>query len=241
MAVKSQDEMIDYVVALIDEVKPDDANGASELLQEAPVEKIVDQLENSATYVIRNAPEELLAPLIKTGEFHAPVAPGSTVASRLIINNTTLVATYVLPSDFKRLMSIKLSGWNQPTHQAMHRDDPRYRLLHNKFGVGSWRKPITAIVPFGAYVANEIDEAWMNCGLALELFKAKTNADTVEYFTYIPTTSAANMTEELQDPVAWVCASRVLESMREHEASKRAMERAMGQLQFKIGHYREER
>lgn len=239
MAKKSTQELIDYVIAIIDEVMPDDANGASQMLQEAPVEKIEDQLNNSAIFIIRNAPAELLSQIIKTGSKHAPTAPGNAVDSRLIIDSETLMATYVLPSDFKRFMSIKLDNWAQPLYQLVDRKDPRYRIFANKFTGPTWRKPQGVLIPFSQYVANEINAAWINSGLALQLFKAKTVSDAVEYFEYIPDTVAADFPEELQDPVAWVCASRVLESMRKIDLSESAFKRAMEQMNFKIGVYRE--
>ena len=240
MAQKNKQELIDYVIALIDEVMPDSADGASQILQEAPVEKIEDQLDNSATFIIRNAPIELLAQIAKTGEFHAPVAPGNAITSRLIIDADTLVYTFVCPSDFKRFLSIKLTSWAQPIFELMDRKDARYRILSNKYTSPTWRKPQAVLIPFSKYVANEKNDLWINSGLALELFKGKTDSETIDYFEYIPDTKAENFPEELQDPIAWVCASRVLESMRKLDLAKSAMNRAISQLQFKFGTQRED-
>ncbi|MEC7753777.1 MAG: hypothetical protein VYB44_07090 [Bacteroidota bacterium] len=239
MAKKTKDQLVEWVIAKIDEVMPDDANGASELLQEAPVGFIEDELDSSADFIIKNAPAELLAPVIKTGEFHATVAPGNAVDSRLVIDPTTLIGFFVLPTDFKRFMSLKISGWQKPIFELMKRDDPRYKLMHNEYRGGTWRKPQGVLIPFSRYAANEINALWTNVGLAVEIFRAKTDSDTVEYFEYIPITTAANMPEELQDPVAWVCASRALQILGKDQESKRAQERAEIQLQFKIGTYRE--
>lgn len=239
MAKKTQDQLIEWVIAKIDEVMPDDANGASEMIQEAPVGFIEDELNNSADFIVRNAPAQLLAPLIKTGEFHSTVDPGDSVTSRLIIDETSLIGIFVMPTDYKRFMSFKLSGWKRPVFELMDRTDPRYKLMHNEFRGGTWRKPQAVLTPFSRYVANEINAAWENIGMALELFRAKTDSDTVEYFEYIPETTAANMPEELQDPVAWICASRALQILKRDNEAKLAQERAEAQLQFKMGTYRE--
>lgn len=239
MAKKTKEELVDWVIAKIDEVMPDDANGASELIQEAPVGFIEDELDRSADFIIRNAPSELLAPLIKTGEFHATVAPGNAVESRLVIDGTSLIGFFVLPTDFKRFMSLKISGWQKPIFELMKREDPRYKLMHNQHRGGTWRKPQGVLIPFSRYVADEINALWENSGMAIEIFRAKTNADTVEYFEYIPTTLAADIPEELQDAVAWICASRALQILGKDNESKLAQERAEIQLQFKIGTYRE--
>jgi hypothetical protein len=239
MAKKTQAELIDWVIAKIDEVMPDDANGASEMIQESPVLFIEEELDASADFVVRNAPAEMLSPLTKLGEFHSTQSPGDSIVNRLVLDATSFIGFFVIPSDFRRFMSLKLDNWERPIYELMERKDPRYKIMHNRYRGASWRKPQGVLIPFTQYAADEVDDAWVNRGLAIQVFRGKTANDVVEYFEYIPVTTAENMPEEIQDAVAWVCASRALQILKRDNESKLAQERAEMQLMFKIGTYRE--
>lgn len=228
MAKKTREEMVEWTVAKCDEVLPNSAQSTSELIMEAPVGFIEDELDRSADFILQVAPSEMLSPLTKQGTEHSP----GGAAIRLDVDSD-LKGIVVLPSDFKRFMSLKLDNWKQPIFELMDRKDPKYRL-QTGLRKGTYHKPVGVLIPFSKYEVAEIG-AWDNVGLAVELFSAKTESDTLEGFEYIPKTTAEDIPEEVQDAVAWICASRTLQILKKHDEAALAEQRAMRQLEFKIG------
>ena len=52
----------------------------------------------------------------------------------------------VLPKDFLKLVSFKMSDWERTVYAAVTPDDPKYALQRSRFGVkGNWQKPVCAI------------------------------------------------------------------------------------------------
>ena len=228
----TRDEMIDWVVSKIDEVRPMGANQQGETIVEAPINFIDEELDNSIRYVLQSAPDDMVMPTIKLGEYHNDAG---SVPSRLIIGADN-VAKYVLPTDFLRFIEIKLTSWARSVAELMDYKDPKYILQTNRTRKGTPRKPVAVLKPFTTYVANEIIVDEPNVHYCLELFSANDGTDTVEYFHYVPVTAVEDLPTNLTDPVAWVCASRALQILKLNDEADLAMKRAEMQLNlFKIG------
>lgn len=56
----------------------------------------------------------------------------------------------LLPDDFMRLISFKMSDWAYPLYEAITPDSPKYRLQGSRYGGlrGNPQKPVCAIVPY---------------------------------------------------------------------------------------------
>ena len=231
MAKKTQDELIEYVFAKADEALPIDANASSEMLGTA-YGSIADELENSAIWVINNAPMPILSPIIKKATEHSP-GGGQANTPRLVIN-ADLSGFLVLPSDFVRFASLKLNNWAQPIKELIKDTDPLYRRQANTLTRGSFFRPIGVLTSFADYDGAETG-AWQNIGLQVEFYSAKTASDTLDHLLYIPKLAAADLPEEIQDAVASLCASRILRSLKEIDGANALENQAMSQLQIDRG------
>ena len=81
----------------------------------------------------------------------------------------------ILPDDFMRLVSFKMSDWQRSVHEAIDVSDARYALQGSKYkGVrGTPEKPVVAAVPYLG-------------GLALEFFSCRSEDATISAATYLP-------------------------------------------------------
>ena len=73
-------------------------------------------------------------------------------------------------------------------------------------------------------LTGEIDT--INCGQAIEFFRATDANDTIELFHYIPKLLPEQMPDELLDMVIYYCAGRVLEAAEMFGEAERAFGRA---------------
>lgn len=81
----------------------------------------------------------------------------------------------ILPRDFMRLVSFRMSDWKRTVFEAINEQDPRYSLQSSKWkGVcGNTEKPVCAIVRRAE-------------GKVLEFYSCSDNKATVTQATYIP-------------------------------------------------------
>jgi hypothetical protein len=228
----TRDQIIEWVVAKIDEILPGSENLQGETAIEAPIGFIEQELDSSARHVLLIAPDDMVMQAIKAGGKHDKAG---TITSRLIINSD-LTAKYVLPTDFLRFVDIKLNSWARSVPEIIDYKDPKYINQVNRFRRGDWRKPKAVLAPFREYEQNEIINGETNVNYCLELFSAKTESDTVERFYYVPRLKAEDVPYDLIDPVAWICASRALQILKRPDESALAMQRAEMQLNmFRLG------
>ena len=81
----------------------------------------------------------------------------------------------ILPDDFMRLISFRMSDWERTVHEAISESDPQYALQSSRFkGIcGNPEKPVVAIVRRSE-------------GKVLEFYSCKTEEATVAQATYLP-------------------------------------------------------
>lgn len=81
----------------------------------------------------------------------------------------------ILPDDFCRLLSFKMSDWKRTVHTAISSDDPQYELQSSEFGGirGNVDKPVVAIV-------------MRSLGLTLEFYSCESEEAIVSESDYLP-------------------------------------------------------
>lgn len=81
----------------------------------------------------------------------------------------------ILPDDFMRLVSFRMSDWKRTVYEAINEDDPKYRLQSSKWkGIcGNTEKPVCAIVRRSE-------------GKVLEFYSSTDDTATITQATYIP-------------------------------------------------------
>lgn len=81
----------------------------------------------------------------------------------------------ILPNDFIRLISFRMSDWTRTIYEAITESDPQYALQSSRFkGIcGNPEKPVVAVVRRSE-------------GKVLEFYSCRDNAATVAQATYLP-------------------------------------------------------
>lgn len=81
----------------------------------------------------------------------------------------------ILPNDFMRLVSFRMSDWGRTVYEAISERDREYGLQSSRFkGIcGNWERPVVAIVRRAA-------------GLVLEFYSCRDGGATVAEATYLP-------------------------------------------------------
>ena len=100
-----------------------------------------------------------------------------------------LVVHVPIPDDFLRGISFRLSSWKSSASEIITEDTPEYRMQSDPYACGTYQHPIAAIV----HTAK---------GRELELYKAKTSADTLMSFMYMPSWDGSNESLDIPDQLA---------------------------------------
>lgn len=81
----------------------------------------------------------------------------------------------ILPDDFMRLLSFRMSDWKRTVFEAISETDPRYALQSSRFAgiCGNPEKPVVAVVRRAE-------------GLVLEFYSCRDNLATVAQAAYMP-------------------------------------------------------
>lgn len=123
---------------------------------------ILGNIVNAATYVERNAAQYLLDNGV----------PLEFVEVKWNDNGT---GSMILPENFMRLVSFKMSDWEIAVTEPITDGNPIYAQQHSRYGGvrGNTQRPVVAIVKRPS-------------GLLLEFFSCKDRDATVELASYIP-------------------------------------------------------
>lgn len=139
---------------------------------------------------------------------------------------TSLVETgrtgYIdLPTDFLRLYSFKMDGWDTEVIEAIGTQHPRYKLQKHSVTMGGVNKPVVVIK---SVAANKV----------LYYYSLADGAThTVSESLYIKETLPENLTDDLTDFIAWQCASDVFLSIEETAASNAAKQKLVDLMALK--------
>ena len=154
---------------------------------------------------------QLLAPVyLLQPEEHA-------VSTNDIVENPDNTGYIVLPDDFLRLVSFKMSAWKKALIEAISEDHPKYNLQKNIYTRGGISKPVAVI----RYEPGE------NNRKVIEYYSVTNNNHNVDRLLYVNRKKAENLQNDLVDPLTWICASKVLEIEGEPQAAESAMKKAL--------------
>lgn len=126
--------------------------GGSTALED-PIKMIEDEMDYAAIYVLRNAKEEIISPMVITESNHYNQSEDHVNSSptRLIISNS-LVGELVCPESYLRFVSLKLTSWHREVRQLIEPRSPEWRnQASNPYTGGSVYKPVAALKPFTDY------------------------------------------------------------------------------------------
>lgn len=135
--------------------------------------------------------------------------------------NQNMVGEILLPSDFLRLLNVRLSSWISSFSKIVTEYSPEYRMQSNKWVCGNPNCPVVAITH-------------TNEGRKLELYKASSEQDTLTSFLYIPSVNAEDGSLEVSDQVydafIYYIAGLTLITFREDAAANNMFSIAKGLL-----------
>lgn len=119
----------------------------------------------------------------------------------------------LLPADFLRLVSFKISDWSRAATTPISDDDPRYHLQHSRFeGIrGSWERPVVAITQRAG-------------GLVLEFYSCNEGESVyIEEAQYIPrpqiNDNSVVLSSHLKDAVLYYTAYLVSTTLSEYNGA----------------------
>ena len=173
--------------------------------QEAPTGYIDKELDTAATELLRAIRPELAYLAVKNGTGITPQAEDQS----LIIP---------CPADYLRFIRVRIDGWKRPVDQLISPNSSVYRAQSYKLGVGDIHKPIAALIPFVTEGGKQ----------AIQCFPKAD--ETISSFVYVPRLKPYEMPEDLEDPMIWMAASRVLTIMRRHDIAPIAYQNAVQAL-----------
>ena len=158
-------------------------------------------LDEAALNVLQIAPKEILKPK------NAAIATGTQYDA-----NTGYV---VVPADYVRLHSFKMSNWAREVEEPITKADPLYKLQGNAFVRGGTKKPILVLnYKVISSVVTKILE-----------YYSVVDSHNIDKFLYIAETAAENMDDSLYPVLTWMCAGIILQNLKEFDLSTKAMER----------------
>ncbi len=121
--------------------------------------------------------ESKVAEAVRRVEETAPIHlldKGKEIGGTVVWNSDKSSGYIMLPDDFMRLVSFKMSDWHRPLFAAITPESPEYALQYSPFpGLrGNPQKPVCALVMHSD-------------GMALEFFACKDDGQTVAQAQYI--------------------------------------------------------
>lgn len=200
---------IDFIKAKLDEIIPGGEGFTFALSAEPNISNPLDllinaHLDEATKNVILSAPISVLFP---------------TLATDAGVANTDAKTGYVvLPDNFLRLSSFKMTDWLTDIDNPITPKDPKYKKQSNQFLRGGLSKPVAVLT--WKSVANVMKRV-------LEYYSVDT-AHTVEKLLYIPETTAEDfiaVNPNLLDALAWMTASKIMQITGMSDAAKLAQER----------------
>lgn len=188
--------IINYVKAKLDELIPE-GEGVVFALSAAPnfsdpLDLLINaHLDESTKDVILSAPLTVLFPNSATGL--------SGVAFE-----DTKTGYVVLPTDFLRLSSFKMSGWKRDVSIPITPQDPLYKKQSIPFRRGGVSRPVAVL-------------SWKDLSGTLKRileYYSVNGSHAVEKLLYIPETLAEDfvaVNPNLLDSLAWMCAGKIMQ------------------------------
>lgn len=174
---------------------------------------LIDSLLNESTDEV-----QLLAPIYLLD------ATEHAVSTNDQVENTDNTGYIVLPDDFLRLVSFKMSVWKRAVTQAISEENPLYNKQKNTYTRGGIAKPV-AVIRF---------EPSENNRKVLEYYSVTNNNHNIDRLLYVDRKFAENLQDDLVDPLTWICASKVLDVMEQPELGAVAYKKATDFMQLRV-------
>jgi hypothetical protein len=201
-------EIIGAVKVKIDEMMPEGEGVAFEVADNTNVTDTLDLYINQRLDDCANILHQR-APLYKI--------IGKNAAPTPIENDPDDGTGYVvIPSDFIRLQSFKMTGWLREVSEYITPDHPDYK---KQFTVLKGKKAKPVLVRNSKYIGSP-DPAITDIFEYYSLSIGDTH--TLEKFIYVPTVVAENVQANLQDALTWICAKEILQITGRISESERA-------------------
>ncbi len=121
----------------------------------------------------------------------------------------------ILPDDFVRFVALKMNCWKRTVTTAMSENDPRYARQSNPFIRGSADKPIV------------VYRSEPGVGKVLEYYSVRNANHAIDRGLYLAACVAEDLDEELVDPLSWLVAETILNTVGEFELAKAANAKLM--------------
>lgn len=135
---------------------------------------------------------------------------GKVLASAGMTIGSDLVGKVMLPSDFLRLINVRLSSWISSPAVVVDEKSPVYQMQGNRLLCGTPQRPVAALV-------------YTMTGRQLELYKASSTNDTLKSFVYVPSLpgnfESVDLSVQVSDAFIYYIAALVLLSFREEAAA----------------------
>lgn len=142
---------------------------------------------------------------------HPNMLEGKSYASPALNIDSNLVGRVSLPTDFLRLISVRLSSWISSCSVFVDEDSPEYRMQSNKWVAGNKYHPVAALVQTSS-------------GRQVELYKASSSNDTLKSFMYIPVlvsgATEVSLSDQTADAFIYYVAALTMVTFREEVADK---------------------
>lgn len=199
----TRQELINAVKTKIDELSASDGRVIPiGLLYDKPVDSFADGLlDECAREVLMNAPAWRLK-----GDTAALVMRGNRDGSGYA----------VLPENFLRLVEFKMPEWECAVTEIAEAGSGVARKQRMRFLRGGCSKPVCVL-------GHRVE------GRVMEYYSVKRRHEA-ERFVYVRSVAAEDVQVDLQDVVAWWCASRILEITGRANEAQMAYERGKSML-----------
>lgn len=187
----SNEEIINLVMNRMDDVSPAMQN--SVLVNEAhPL--IPSHLDYAAQRLLEMLPVNQQQVFAPTGRLTAP----QVGADHILVS---------CPADFLKLARVKLSTWSRPVVRVINENHPGATMQSYRYMGGTTLRPTAVLVQ----VASD--------RFALEL-RPVSGAAHLDTFLYVKRRKANELEDDLIDPLVWLIAARVFESIKETASAK---------------------
>lgn len=197
MNTLSVKDIIKKVRAKIDEIAVNESEMIDTVEDNANLDSVIRScIAEAYRYVSINADRTLLE--------------GKNLASPGMVIGSDLVGRIMLPSDFLRLLNVRLSSWNSSPAEIVDETSPIYRMQSNQWVCGNPKRPVAAVV-------------YTMTGRQLELYKASSTNDSLKSLTYIPSLAdgfeSVSISVQTTDAFIYYVAALVMVTFREDVAA----------------------
>jgi hypothetical protein len=193
----SVEEIIEAVRTKLDEIGLNESEMMASESDNVNLDSVIEScIGNAYRYVSLQADVQML-------EGKILASPGMTIG-------TDLVAKMMLPTDFLRLVGIRLSSWKTSVNRLVEEHSPEYMMQSNRFLCGTPERPVAALVH-------------TMTGKQIELYKAASEKDSLKSFVYIPSLpdgfGSVEISDQTADAFIYYIAALTLVTFREEAAA----------------------